>query len=200
MAPKPAEREIEVEDDDDLTAKTLALLGNDQDDDDIGEAVAGVKDEADQEDDRRLAYDHEDDDGPAERGTSRRARRNKARREARDQSRAVILAQEERIKRLEGAIGDMGRTQLGFHVGGIDGQIGQVQGHLEQIDSALADAIANQEAPKIKRALQLRDEANQRLAVLATERRRLEYVAQQGQFAQPAKGADPNLGMVDVDP
>lgn len=201
----PRNREVEIEDDEDLTTKTQGVLDTTEVDDDLDtkdeeDVVDKKDDDVDHEDDRRMAYDEDDDDGPSERGTSRRARRNKARRDARDQSRAVILAQEERIRRLEASIDGMGRAQLGLHAGDIDSQIAGVHGHLAQIDDAIGDAMVEQNKDKMKRAMRLRDEANQRLAILGNERQRLEVIARQGAAPQAERKADPALGMVDVDP
>jgi hypothetical protein len=163
-----------------------------------------VEDETEEEEvDSRAAYDDDDDDEEP-RGNSRRARRNRARREAREQSSAVIAKQEERIRQLEAGMQGMSFAQLELRVGDVDGQIAGMQGQLETIDAAMARAIAEQDQPRIRNALKLRDEANARLVVLGQERQRIEGVARQ--MAQPQQQQRPQQeqqrqqGQVDVDP
>jgi hypothetical protein len=156
--------------------------------------------DVDDEIEARVAYDDdEDDDYDAPRG-SRRARRNRARREARSQSAAVIQQQEARIRQLEGAVTDMGRAQLGLHAGDIDAQIAGIQGQLETIDGAVERAMTEQNGALMRKALKLRDEANARLALLGAERRRLEVVAQQVPQGQQTQQRQQRQGVVDVDP
>lgn len=160
-------------------------------------------DDEEEEVDTRAAYDDDDEDEEP-RGNSRRARRNRARREAREQSSAVIAKQEERIRQLEAGMQGMSFAQLELRVGDVDGQIAGMQGQLETIDAAMARAIAEQDQPRIRNALKLRDEANARLVVLGQERQRIEGVARQ--MAQPQQQQRPQQeqqrqqGQVDVDP
>jgi len=164
-----------------------------------GKVNAGEDEE--EEVDTRAAYDDDgDEDQPH--GNSRRARRNRARREAREQSSAVIAKQEERIRQLEAGMQGMSFAQLELRVGDVDGQIAGMQGQLESIDGAMARAITEQDQPRIRQALKLRDEANARLAVLGQERQRIENAARQmSQQPQPRQQEQPpQQGQVDVDP
>lgn len=185
---KPNQREVEIEDD-----ERDEQRGDDRrtqmSDDEAArlsrEAVFGKNDDAaddefEQEDDRRIAYDEDAgelrDDGERR---SRRQRRNRARREARSRDADVIAAQSERIQRLEAAIGDMGRAQLGLHAGTIDARIVEAQEQIAQIDDLYAQAVLDQDKGRMTRALRLRDEARERLQGLGMERRRIEGVAHQ---------------------
>lgn len=194
------QREVEIEDDADLENQ-IDKNKIDLDDEEAArksrDAVLG-KDDEDLEDDgedRREAYDEEEGDYRDER-PSRRQRRNRARKEARRQDASIIAAQNERIQRLESAIASMSHGQLALHAGGIDQQMAETRGYLDQIDDAMAEAVAAADATKIKRAMRLRDEANAKLSNLAFERRRVEEAArvqqQQRQTAQPSQ--------VEVDP
>lgn len=187
MASKPgAQREVEIEQDDEFEDQVQDRKEAVVDEDDAArksrEAVFGKDDAADdefeREDDARLAYDEDAgemrDKGERE---SRRQRRNRARREARRVDEQLIASQNERIQRLEAALTDMGRAQLGLHAGGIDAQIAEAQGHIQQIDDAYAQAVIDQDKGRMTRALRLRDEARERLMALGLERRRVEAAA-----------------------
>lgn len=198
--PKP-QREVEIEEDDldpqiDDNANKQVV-----DEDDAArksrEAVFG-KDEDDfdePQEDSRLAYDEDTGDVRDDR-PSRRQRRNRARRERRNQDAAIIEASNERIARLEAAIENMSRAQLGLHAGGVDSQIAETRGHIAQIGDVIAKAVSEGDGVKVARAMALRDEANQRLMQLSIERGRIEQVAtqrpQQVEQQTPRPTVDPD--------
>lgn len=198
---KTREREVDIEDDDDLDGGDQTdKRQNAVDEDDAArksrEAVFGKSDQEDDdfevEEDARIAYD--EDTGERSEGPSRRQRRNRARRERRNQDASLIAAQNERIQRLEGAIAQMGQGQLALHAGGIDAQIAEAQGHLEQVDAVIAKGVADADGVRVAKAMKLRDEATFRIQQLGMERRRLEGIArQQGQPQQ-------SRPQVEVDP
>lgn len=152
-------------------------------------------DELDDEQDRRLAYDDiDDEDGGT---SSRRRRRNRSRREARNASQSLIAEQAARIAKLEGAMAEVGRSQIGLAAGDIDGEIARVQGYLERIDGAMGLAMREQNDVEFRRALRLRDEANARLSDLSMRRQHLAAMAQQQTQQQMQPRTQPQ---VEVDP
>lgn len=169
-----------------------------------GRVEANDEEDLEDEVEARLAYDDDDgEDGPEARGSSRRARRNRAQRAARDRSGAVIAEQEARIKQLEAGLGQLNNAQLNIHANDLDGQIAGIQGQLKTIDRAFSAAIVEGDKATIARAMELRDEARDRLATLGGEKQRLVAFAQQqangNKQPQPTERRA-QQGQVDVDP
>ena len=214
MAPKPGARERDIEEDreDDVVDvvdpnKTDSMLAGDDDDEaDDGpdnaiarkqaaeeerraKARATTEDDADldADEDARLAYDDEGSGGE-ERG-GRRARRNRAKRLRDEQNQRQIEALTNTVAQQQAALDRISRGQLGLAAGDIDGQIQTLQGHLEQIDTAIEAAISAGDGAKHRQAMRLRDEARDRIQQLGAERYRLAAIAQQSQpaAAQPAR-------------
>lgn len=185
MAPK-RERELErddLEDDKDkIVGDDKSMLADDDDLEDDGPDNAEARRERrveTNEDDDRLAYDDEDEDDVGAAGGGRRARRNRARRLREQQSQQHIAQLTGVVTTLQSQLERMSHGQLSLAAGDIDGQIGQVQGHLSTIDAALAKAVKDGDDAAFAQANRLRDEARDRLSSLAYERRRLEVAAQQ---------------------
>lgn len=190
MAPNPP-RERDIEEDDDIlgTEKkpdATSMLAED-DDDEEGPDNAEVRREQArkppareerEEDDERLAYDDGDDDGD-EIGTGRRARRNRAKRRREEQAQQHIASLTNTVVTLQKQLEGMSRGQLSLAAGDIDGQIAQLQGHLDSFEAAHAAAVTAGDGPAATKALRLSREAESRLASLAYERRRLEAAASQ---------------------
>lgn len=132
-------------------------------------------DEIDDDQDAMLAYDLDEDENDPEstRGSSRRARRNRARKAAQEADRSQIVAMSEQINQLKGALDQMSKGQVGLAAGDLDGRIAREQQALNQIDDVLAEAATSQDKATYKQAMRLRDEAKDRLERLGYAKQRL---------------------------
>lgn len=192
--PQPKrERELErddldVDDKDKVVVNDDSMLSDDTDGEDAGldnaEARRERKREEDRraapdEDDERLAYDDGDDDDGTTAQLGRRARRNRAKRLREQQAQQQIAALVGETQTLRQQLVQMSRGQLSLAAGDIDGQIAQLQGHIQTIDDAHARAVTAGEGAEATKALRLARDAEARLQNLLYERRRLEAAAQQ---------------------
>ena len=153
--------------------------------------------DAEDERDARLAYDEaldDDDDGVEERGNSRRARRNKARREAIAQRDVELDALRQQVSQLSGMVSSVSQGQVGVVLNTVEGQLGQAQQQLQYLDDELGKAVAAGDGDLFRKAQRLRDEASARVFQLATARQRIIAEAQQGQQQRPQGQMQPRQG------
>lgn len=137
--------------------------------------------------DDRLAQD-EGADGYGDRGPSRRARRNRARRAALDGAsqhiemlQRTVMEQGEMLKRLTSG-------QMGIAAHSVDSQLGQAQQALRMADAELAKAVSEGDGGKFAEIQALRDEAYARVIGLTQQKRRIEAQRAQGFEEQPGGG------------
>jgi hypothetical protein len=153
--------------------------------------------DAEDERDARLAYDEaldDDDDGVEERGNSRRARRNKARREAIAQRDQELEGLRQQVSQLSGMVSSVSQGQVGVVLNTVEGQLGQAQQQLQYLDDELGKAVAAGDGDLFRKAQRLRDEASARVFQLATTRQRIIAEAQQGQQQRPQGQMQPRQG------
>lgn len=145
------------------------------------------EDEADERD-ARLAYDEaldDDDEGVEERGNSRRARRNRSRRDAISQRDSELEMLRQQVAQLSGMVSSVSQGQVGVVLNTVESQLGAAQQHLQVLDDELGKAVAAGDGDLFRKAQRLRDEASARVFQLATTRQRIIADAQQGQQRPP---------------
>src|SRR5215510_14410732 len=118
----------------------------------------------DREDDARLAYD-DSEEGIEER-RSRRARRNRAHREARTQladkdQHIAVLSQ--RLDQLNDVVRSLTQGQTGLTLGTLDNQLNAARQALALADDELARAVAASDGNKFREVQRLRDDAAARV-------------------------------------
>ena len=132
----------------------------------------------DVDEDARLAYD-EGNDNEIEERQSRRARRNRARREAVSGRDQVIDGLQQKVDHLTNVLGQMGQSQIGLTINGIEQQLNAAQQALFLADSEMERAITASDGSRFREVQKLRDEAAARVCQLGSARQRLQQEAQQ---------------------
>jgi len=161
--------------------------GDDKADDKKPRVVARVeptkREAEDREDDRdedaRLAYD-EGSSGESEERGGRRARRNRARRDAVSTRDHEIATLNGRIEYLGRVIEHVAQGQVGVTLNTIDTQLNAAQQALSLADSELRKAVSASDGERFGEVQRLRDEAAARVFQLSGTKNQLQREAQQG--------------------
>lgn len=146
------------------------------------------------EEDARLAYSDDTEEGPRERqGNSKRQRRNQLRRERASRDQAEIQALRTQLEELGGVVRHLATGQGSLAVNTIEGQISSLENSLRIADDEMANAVAKSDGDTYSRALKIRDEIVGRLYGLRNQHARLSSSVMQQERADGGQVA-PNGG------
>ncbi len=147
--------------------------------------------------DERLAFDPDDGDGQvSEREISRRARRNRARRDALAMRDQKIAELEQKQAQTNAVLARLTQGQVGLAVSTIDQQISSLQQALGLADQEMAAALTSGDTARLLETQRIRDTVVSRLNDAKQHRQRFEYQAQQAQY-QPPPQQQPYVPPVD---
>lgn len=169
---REVEQEIEIEPEDDEGARSSQARKRETSREREREVELENEDD-DPEEEARLAYEETEEGLQERRGTSRRARRNRSRREFSQQ-------RDQELQQLRQALDHQGRylqslTQghIGITINNIDQQLTTARANMERISVEMARAVKEGDGEAFERVQRLRDETNSRIFQMESAKARI---------------------------